>query len=63
MKMVKWYVQFPVFFKKFMCKHVIGTAIRLNYCKPPPPTAKQVQIGQKRRRSRPAKLKNALLIQ
>ncbi len=26
----------PAFFKNFMCKHVIGMAIRLNHCKPPP---------------------------
>jgi uncharacterized Zn finger protein len=25
----------PAFFKKFMCKHVVGLAMRLNYCKPP----------------------------
>ena len=31
-------------FSKFMCKHVIGMAIRLNYCQLLP-AAKQVHIG------------------
>jgi hypothetical protein len=37
----------PAFFKKFMCKHVVGIAIRLNYCTPPP-VAKDVKIGEKK---------------
>ncbi|CAF4622001.1 unnamed protein product [Rotaria sp. Silwood2] len=36
--------------------------IRLKCCKPPP-AAKTVPIGQKRKRGRPAKAKAALLIQ
>ena len=52
----------PEFFKKFMCKHVVGMAIRLNYCKPPS-AAKQVKIGEKRRRGRPKKFTKALVIQ
>ncbi len=52
----------PAFFKKFMCKHVVGMGIRLNYCKPPP-AAKNIPIGEKRRRGRPTKPKKALLIQ
>ncbi|CAF0823975.1 unnamed protein product [Adineta steineri] len=52
----------PVYFKKFMCKHIVGMAIRLNYSKPPP-TAKNFPIGKKRRRGRPSKAKKALLIQ
>ncbi len=52
----------PAFFKKFMCKHVVSMAIRLNYCKPQP-APKNVPIGEKRRRSRPSKVKKALLIQ
>ncbi|CAF2103112.1 unnamed protein product [Rotaria magnacalcarata] len=43
---------------KFMCKHVVGMAIRLNHCKPPP-AAKNVKIGEKRRRGRPSKSKKA----
>ena len=39
----------PAFFKKFLCKHVVGIAIRLNCCKPPPAT-KHIKIGEKRRR-------------
>jgi uncharacterized Zn finger protein len=52
----------PEFLKKFTCKHVVGMAIRLNYCKPQP-AAKNVKIGEKRRRGRPAKSRKALLIQ
>ncbi|CAF1526676.1 unnamed protein product [Didymodactylos carnosus] len=52
----------PVFFKKFMCKHVVGMAIRLNYCRPPP-AAKDIPPDEKRRRGRPSKAKKALLIQ
>ncbi|CAF2053487.1 unnamed protein product [Rotaria magnacalcarata] len=53
---------YPAFFEKFMCKHVVGMAIRLNHCKPPP-AAKNVKIGEKRRRGSPPKAKKALLIQ
>ncbi|CAF3306315.1 unnamed protein product [Rotaria sp. Silwood2] len=52
----------PEFFKKFMCKHIVGLAIRLNYCKPPP-AAKNIKIEEKRRRGRPSKAKKALFIQ
>ena len=51
----------PTFLKKFMCKHVIGLSIRLKYVKPPP-AAKQVPIGEKRRRGRPNKATKALLV-
>ncbi|CAF4450207.1 unnamed protein product [Rotaria socialis] len=69
-KKMKWYTfdQYKkkhslfAFFKKLMCKHVVGMAIRLNHCKPPP-AAKNVKIGEKRRRGRPSKSKKALLIQ
>ncbi|CAF3896417.1 unnamed protein product [Rotaria sordida] len=43
-------------------EHIVGIAIRLKCCKPPP-AAKTVPIGQKRKRGRPAKAKAALLIQ
>ena len=59
--MVRWYLQLSSIFLKFMCKHVVCMAIRLNYCKPPP-AAKDIKIGEKRRRSRPSKAKRALLI-
>jgi hypothetical protein len=45
-----------------MCKHVVGIAIGLNYCKPPS-GVKGIRIGEKRRRGRPAKVKKVLLIQ
>ncbi len=50
------------FFEKFMCKHIIGMAVRLNYYKLPT-VAKGVKVGEKRRRGRPLKAKTALLIQ
>jgi len=52
----------PAFFKKFMCKHVVGMTIQLNYCKPPP-AAKNVPNGENRRCGRPSKSKKALLVQ
>ncbi|KAH9644325.1 hypothetical protein HF086_003110 [Spodoptera exigua] len=52
----------PIFFKNYMCKHIIGLAIRLKYVAPPA-EAKNVPIGQKRKRGRPAKARPALIIQ
>lgn len=52
----------PIFFKNYMCKHIIGLAIRLKYVAPPA-QAKSVPIGQKRKRGRPAKARPALIIQ
>jgi hypothetical protein len=51
----------PSFLNKYMCKHIFGLAIRLKLAKPPP-TAKDVPIGEKRRRGRPRKSTKALLI-
>ena len=51
----------PYFLKKYMCKHVIGLAIRLKLAKPPAAT-KDVPIGQKRRRGRPSKATKALIV-
>ncbi len=48
----------PCFLKKYICKHVIGISIRLKYIKPPP-AAKQVPIGEKRKRGRPNKSSKA----
>ena len=39
----------PSFFKRYMCKHVVGLAIRSKFCTPPI-EAKNIPIGQKRRR-------------
>ena len=39
----------PSFLKQYMCKHLIGLSIRLKYVKPPP-AAKDVPIGEKRKR-------------
>ena len=44
-----------------MCKHIIGLAIRLKSAKPPP-AAKDVPIGEKRKRGRPKQAKKALII-
>ncbi len=52
----------PSFLKNYICKHIIGMSIRLKYCKPPP-EAKNVEIGTKRKRGRPSKAKKALLVQ
>jgi uncharacterized Zn finger protein len=52
----------PVFFKNYICKHIVGMAIRLKYCKPPP-AAKTVPVGEKRKRGRPAKANPAILVQ
>lgn len=50
------------YFKLFICKHILGIAIRLK-CITPPAEAKTVPIGQKRKRGRPAKAKSALVRQ
>lgn len=52
----------PAFLKNYIRKHIIGMSIRLKYCKPPP-EAKNVDIGSKRKRGRPTKAKRALLTQ
>jgi hypothetical protein len=52
----------PSFLKNYICKHIIGMAIKLKYCKPPP-EAKNVEIGKKRKRDRPSRAKRALSIQ
>ena len=52
----------PNFFKNYICKHVIGLAIRLKYTTPPA-EAKNVPIGQKRKRGRPTKARPALIVQ
>jgi hypothetical protein len=51
----------PFFLKKYMCKHIIGLAIRLKSAKPPP-AAKDVPIGEKRKRGRPKQAKKALIV-
>ena len=48
--------------KKFICKHIVGIALRLKYVKAPA-ASKNVPLGQKRKPGRPAKAKKALLIQ
>jgi hypothetical protein len=52
----------PTFYKSYICKRVVGMAIRVKYCKPPS-AAKTVPSGEKRKRGRPAKAKPALLVQ
>ena len=51
----------PYFLKKYMCKHLVGLAIRLKYVKPPP-VAKDIPIGQRRKRGRPKKSSRALIV-
>ncbi len=52
----------PSFLKNYICMHVIGMSIRLKYFKPPP-EAKNVEVGTKRKRGRPSKARNALWLQ
>lgn len=52
----------PLFLKNYICKHIISMSIRLKYCKPRL-EAKNVEIGSKRKRGRPAEAKKALSIQ
>jgi hypothetical protein len=51
----------PNFLKEYICKHIVGISIRLKFCKPPP-AAKDVPLGEKRKRGRPRKATKALLI-
>jgi hypothetical protein len=51
----------PNFFKEYICKHAIGTGIRLKFCKPPP-AAKDIPLGEKRKGGRPRKITKALVI-
>ncbi|CAF0964252.1 unnamed protein product [Adineta steineri] len=52
----------PAFLKDYICKHMVGMAIRLKICKPPA-AAKAIPINSKRKRGRPAKAKRALVVQ
>jgi hypothetical protein len=52
----------PAFFKKFICKHVVGLAIRLK-ATVPPIEAKNDPFTVKGKRGRPTKSKKALVIQ
>ena len=51
----------PYFLKNYICKHLIGIAIRLKMVKPPP-AAKDVPINEKRKRGRPKRATRALLV-
>lgn len=50
----------PVNLKFFICKHVVGIACRLKYCKIPA-KGKDIPIGEKRKRGRTPKATKALL--
>lgn len=51
----------PSFYKMFICKHLVGMAMRYRLVEPPL-AAKSVPLGQKRKRGRPKKAKHALLV-
>ena len=51
----------PAFLKNYLCKHIVGLAIRRKNVKPPP-AAKQIPISQKRGPGRPTLASQALLI-
>lgn len=50
------------FYKLFICEHVVGIALRMKWTTPPP-EAKNLPLGEKRKRGRPAKAKRALIQQ
>ena len=52
----------PSFFKEYICKHIVGMAIRLKFCRPPS-AAKDIPLGEKQKRGRPRKATKALLTQ
>jgi len=52
----------PMFQEEYLCKHIVGVALRLKVAIAPP-EAKNIQIGSKRKRGRPAKAKQALAVQ
>lgn len=52
----------PSYMKKYICKHIVGLAIRLKYVTPPV-EAKALPLNQKRKRGRPSKAKKALIVQ
>ncbi|CAF4947771.1 unnamed protein product [Pieris macdunnoughi] len=52
----------PKFLKDYICKHLVGLAIRLKHVQPPS-EARAIPIGMKRKRGRPAKAKKALIVQ
>lgn len=52
----------PQFLKHYMCKHVYGLAICLKLVTPSL-QSKQIPLGQKRKRGRPALATKALVIQ
>lgn len=58
----KGYCDCSDYFKKYICMHVVGIALRMKYVEAPP-EAKNLPIGQKRRRGRPALAKGAFTIQ
>ena len=55
-----WTCTCPPFMKEGVCKHSLGLQIRRKLVEVPP-AAKQIPIGQKRKRGRPALAKKALL--
>lgn len=52
----------PAFGTEYICKHIVGLAIRMKLVTPPP-EAKTIPIGEKRKPGRPSKTKPALMIQ
>ena len=56
------FLYLPQFFKRVVCKHIIGVSIRLGLTQAPL-EAKSVPLGQKRKRGRPSKEKPALVRQ
>lgn len=49
-----------MFYKKYICEHIIGIALRMKWTTAPI-EAKNIPLGSKRKRGRPAKAKAALI--
>ena len=60
--MVKGSCTCPVYFKEYMCKHIVGLALSLQLAEAPL-AARNVPLGEKRRPGRPAQSVLALLHQ
>lgn len=61
---MKWSCTCPAFLKNYICKHVLGVALRKKYITEDcvPSEAKCIPIGHKRKRGRPKLARHALIV-
>lgn len=52
----------PAYLKRLTCKHIVGMCIRLQLVNVPD-SAKNIPLGQKRKRGRPGRARRALVVQ